>query len=147
MSKMDLLIGINTYPAESGLAALRHADGYGREMASTLKRTCGPGVQLVLRRHVPRYAMEQTLLYVGASGNSLFFFAGHGPTLGGRDGRRSVGVGLLSSLQNETLPNWLRHCGTFKRISRGHFSGTSPRSRIIVTLANLRLFRPVLGSR
>ena len=81
--KRAILIGINGYPAGSGLAPLKFAEADARQLGSALGGSLGFQTTLLLGRQATRESIEDAMAAVGQGELLLFFFAGHGQLIKG----------------------------------------------------------------
>jgi hypothetical protein len=84
MRRSALLIGINSYGPESGLAPLKYAEADAIALASLLEEKCGFETRTLLGIEATRDAIEENLFSAGQGDTFLFFFAGHGQMLSGQ---------------------------------------------------------------
>lgn len=85
MRKDAVVVGVNEYPSDSGLAKLRFAEADARELDRALRERCGFKTTLLLGPDASRDALERSLLSeVGRGDVFLFFFAGHGQQIRGQ---------------------------------------------------------------
>ena len=81
--KRAILIGINGYPAGSGLAPLKFAEADARQLGRALGGSLGFQTTLLLGRQATRESIEDAMAAVGQGELLLFFFAGHGQLIKG----------------------------------------------------------------
>ena len=81
IEKHAILIGINGYAPDSGLAPLRFAEEDARKLGQTLKDDFGFQTTVLLGAQATRDAIERELLSERKGDLLLWFFAGHGQML------------------------------------------------------------------